>query len=197
MAAALDGTGEQQLDGQPVIKPFWQITEQEMEACLQATTWGPAVTEYFRGGGFSSTFTTRGGMPMTMSRVNIVRGLGPVLQIAEGYSVNLPDRVHDTLYQRTDPSWPTTWFAPRVDGKHAFRDVYSMMSNWGANHCALSYGHIGPELITLASLLRIPVSMHNVDDQRIFRPSAWAAFGTRDLEGADYRACASLGPLYG
>jgi L-fucose isomerase len=196
-AAALDGTGEQQLDGQPVIKPFWQITEQEMEACLQATTWGPAVTEYFRGGGFSSTFTTRGGMPMTMSRVNIVRGLGPVLQIAEGYSVNLPDRVHDTLYQRTDPSWPTTWFAPRVDGKHAFRDVYSMMSNWGANHCALSYGHIGPELITLASLLRIPVSMHNVDDQRIFRPSAWAAFGTRDLEGADYRACASLGPLYG
>jgi L-fucose isomerase len=136
-------------------------------------------------------------MPMTMSRVNIVRGLGPVLQIAEGYSVNLPDRVHDTLYQRTDPSWPTTWFAPRVDGKHAFRDVYSMMSNWGANHCALSYGHIGPELITLASLLRIPVSMHNVDDQRIFRPSAWAAFGTRDLEGADYRACASLGPLYG
>lgn len=196
-AAALDGTGEQQLNGQPAFKPFWQITEQEMEACLEATTWGPAVTEYFRGGGFSSTFTTRGGMPMTMSRLSIVRGLGPVLQIAEGHSVDLPDHVHHTLHQRTDPSWPTTWFAPRVDGRHAFRDVYSVMSNWGANHCALSYGHIGAELITLASLLRIPVSMHNADDQRVFRPSAWAAFGTQDLEGADYRACASFGPLYG
>lgn len=196
-AAALDGTGEQRRNGEPAMKPFWEITEEEMEACLAATTWGPAITEYFRGGGFSSTFSTRGGMPMTMTRVNIVKGLGPVLQIAEGYSVELPGKVHETLTMRTDPSWPTTWFAPIVTGKNAFRDVYSVMSNWGANHCALSYGHIGADLITLASMLRIPVNMHNVDEAEIFRPSAWAAFGTNDLEGADYRACTNFGPLYG
>ncbi len=196
-AAALDGTGEQQRDGKPAIRPFWEIAEEEVEACLKATLWSPAVTEYFRGGGFSSTFTTRGGMPMTMSRVNIVKGLGPVLQIAEGYSVDLPQRVHDIITQRTDPSWPTTWFVPRLNETPAFGDVYSVMSNWGANHCSLSYGHIGRELIALASILRIPVCMHNVDTDQIFRPSAWSAFGTTDPEGADYRACAAFGPLYG
>lgn len=196
-AAALDGTGEQEKGGRPAIKPFWEIGEAEVEKCLAATKWGAAVTEYFRGGGFSSTFKTRGGMPMTMSRVSMIKGLGPILQIAEGYSVDLPADVHDTLNQRTDPSWPTTWFAPIVTGQGPFRDVYSVMANWSANHCALSYGHIGAEMITLASMLRIPVSMHNVSEERIFRPSTWAAFGTSDFEGADYRACANFGPLYG
>lgn len=196
-AAALDGTGRQEADGRPVMKPYWEITATEVEKCLAATIWGPAVTEYFRGGGYSSTFRTIGNMPMTMSRLNLVKGLGPVLQIAEGYSVDLPDRVHQIINERTDPSWPTTWFAPIVTGQHAFRDVYSVMNNWGANHCALSYGHIGAELITLASILRIPVAMHNVAEERVYRPSAWAAFGTADLEGADFRACATFGPLYG
>lgn len=196
-AAALDGTGQQEKDGYPVMKPYWEITEQDAQACLDATKWGPGVTEYFRGGGYSSTFTTRGGMPMTMCRVNLIKGLGPILHIAEGYSVDLPADVSHTLIERTDPSWPTTWFAPLVTGEKAFCDVYNVMSNWGANHCALSHGHIGAELITLASMLRIPVCMHNVNEERIFRPSAWAAFGTSDLEGADYRACANYGPLYG
>jgi L-fucose isomerase len=196
-AAALDGTGQQERDGKPALKPFWEITPEEVEKCLAATTWTPAATGYFRGGGFSSTFLTRGGMPMTMVRINIVKGLGPVLQLAEGYSVDLPPAVHDTLNLRTDPGWPTTWFAPKITDQNAFRDAYAVMSNWGANHCSLSYGHIGADLITLASMLRIPVCMHNVTDERIFRPSAWAAFGTKDLEGADYRACAVYGPLYG
>lgn len=196
-AAALDGTGQQSRNGEPVMKPFWEITEDEAKKCLDATSWRPAIREYFRGGGFSSNFLTKGGMPVTMMRVNIVKGLGPVLQIAEGYTVDLPEDVHNILDKRTDPTWPTTWFAPRLTGSSAFRDVYSVMNNWGANHGAISYGHIGADLITLASILRIPVCMHNVPEEKIFRPSAWGAFGTKDLEGADYRACKNFGPLYG
>lgn len=196
-AAALDGTGEQTIDSKPAMKPYWDITPEEVGKCLDATSWRPANLEYFRGGGFSSDFLTKGSMPITLSRINLVKGLGPVLQIAEGYSVTLPEKVHDKLDMRTDPTWPTTWFAPRVNGKGAFKDVYSVMANWGANHGAFSYGHIGANLITLASMLRIPVSMHNVDEEKIFRPSTWTAFGTGDPEGADYRACENFGPLYG
>ncbi|THF72600.1 L-fucose isomerase [Cohnella fermenti] len=195
-AATLDGTGEQTKDGQPVMKPFWEITEDEAQKCLDATSWRPASVEYFRGGGFSSDFLTRGGMPMTMSRLNLVKGLGPVLQIAEGYSVELPQDVHDTLDKRTDPTWPTTWFAPTLTGEGAFASVYDVMDNWGANHGSISYGHIGADLITLASMLRIPVSMHNVPKEKLFRPRAWGLFGTAESEGADYRACANFGPLY-
>lgn len=194
---ALDGTGRQTRDGLPVIKPFWEITEEEVQACLESTRWCPAELEYFRGGGFSTQFLTRGEMPVTMSRLNLIKGLGPVLQIAEGYTVELPANVHEALNRRTSPAWPTTWFAPRLTGAGAFRDVYTVMANWGANHGAISYGHIGDRLITLASLLRIPVSMHNIGEERIFRPAAWSAFGTADLEGADYRACKAFGSLYG
>ncbi len=196
-AASLDATGWHERDGQPVIKPFWEITETEMKNCLSATTWYPAVTEYFRGGGFSSGFLTRGGMPVTMSRINLVKGLGPVLQLAEGWTVDLPQDVCQILINRTDPTWPTHWFVPKLTGSGPFKDVYSVMANWGANHGALSYGHIGADLITLASILRIPVCMHNVLEDRIFRPSAWSAFGAMDPQGADYRACANFGPLYG
>ncbi|WP_435169942.1 L-fucose isomerase [Paenibacillus glycanilyticus] len=195
-SATLDGTGEQQLDGQPAMKPFWDITEDEAAACLAATSWRPAGVEYFRGGGFSSDFLSRGGMPMTMSRINFVKGVGPVLQIAEGYSVELPSDVHDKLDKRTDPTWPTTWFAPNLTGKGAFSSVYDVMDNWGANHGSISFGHIGAELITLASMLRIPVNMHNVLEENIFRPRAWGLFGTNDKEAADYRACSNFGPLY-
>ena len=194
-SAALDGNGEQTANSKPVMKPFWEITEEEKQKCLDATEWCPAVTEYFRGGGFSSRYKTKGGMPITMSRINIIKGLGPVIQIAEGYSVELPGEVHAKLDERTNPTWPTTWFAPRLTGEGAFVDVYSVMMNWGANHGAFSYGHIGTELITLASMLRIPVCMHNVPEDKIYRPSAWAAHGM-DAEGADYRACATYGPLY-
>ena len=196
-AASLDATGLQHIDGQPAMKPFWEITPEEAQACLDATTWYPANTGYFRGGGFSSGFLTEGGMPVTMSRLNMVKGLGPVLQIAEGYTVDLPADVHETLNERTDPTWPTHWFVPTLTGSGPFRDVYSVMYNWGANHGALSYGHVGGDLITLASMLRIPVCMHNVPEERIFRPSAWTAFGAMDPLGADFRACANLGPLYG
>lgn len=195
-AATLDATGMQEKDGEPVMKPFWEITEGEAQACLDATTWYPANTGYFRGGGFSSGFLTKGEMPMTMSRLNIIKGLGPVLQIAEGWTVDIPADVHETLNERTDPTWPTHWFVPRVTGTPAFKDVYSVMANWGANHGSISYGHIGADLITLASILRIPVCMHNVDEDRVFRPSTWSAFGTRDLQGADFRACKNFGPLY-
>jgi L-fucose isomerase len=195
-AATLDGTGQQERDGQPVMKPFWEITKDEARKCLAATTWHPSITEYFCGGGWSSRFLTRGGMPVTMSRLNLVKGLGPALQIAEGWTVDLPEKVHDTLDQRTNPTWPTTWFAPRLTGQGAFRDVYSVMNNWGANHGAIGYGHMGADLISLAAMLRIPVYMHNVAAERVFRPSTWAAFGTADLEGADYRACKNFGPLY-
>jgi L-fucose isomerase len=194
-SASLDGTGRQQIDGKPVMKPYWQVTPGEVESCLDHTTWGPAIQEYFRGGGFSSTYLTVGNMPVTMARINIIKGLGPALQIAEGFTVDLPEKVHTTLDLRTNPSWPTTWFAPRLTGKGPFRDVYSVMANWGANHCAFSYGHYGAQLITLASMLRIPVCMHNVPEEQIFRPSAWNAFGM-DTEGSDYRACKSYGPLY-
>jgi len=196
-AAALDGSGRQTRDGKPVIKPFWEITQEEVGKCMASTDWFPAVKEYFRGGGFSSGYLSAGGMPMTMSRVNLVKGLGPVLQIAEGYSVQLPSKAHEVLNERTNPTWPTTWFAPRATGTGAFRDAYAVMNNWGANHGAVSYGHIGAELITLASMLRIPVNMHNVAEERIFRPSTWSGFGTSDIEGADYRACKNFGPLYG
>jgi len=196
-AACLDGTGQQTIQGKAGMKPFWEITEQEVEKCLKATKWDPAILEYFRGGGFSSNFLTVGEMPLTAARINLVLGLGPVLQIAEGYSVNLPEEVHKKLDERTNPTWPTTWFVPRLTGKGAFTSVYSVMNNWGANHAAMSYGHIGADLITLASLLRVPVCMHNVPKEKIFRPSMWNAFGTNDLEGADYRACKTLGPIYG
>ena len=194
-SAALDGSGQQSVDGEPVMKPFWEITEDEVKKTLDATTWFPAEGEYFRGGGFSSNFLTKGGMPVTMIRVNLVKGLGPVLQLAEGWTVDLPAEVHKTLDDRTNKTWPTTWFAPKLTGEGNFTDVYSVMNNWGANHGAFCYGHVGADLITLASMLRIPVSMHNVDEAQIFRPSAWASFGM-DKEGADYRACGVYGALY-
>jgi L-fucose isomerase len=196
-SAPLDATGRQQKDGLPAMKPFWEIGESEIQECLKTTIWYPAVTEYFRGGGFSSTFLTKGGMSVTMSRINLVQGLGPVLQLAEGWTVDLPPEVHQILNERTNPTWPTHWFAPRIDGQGAFRDTYSVMANWGANHASVSYGHIGADLVTLASMLRIPVCMHNLREQDLFRPSAWSTFGTSDLQGADYRACANFGPLYG
>jgi len=196
-ATTLDATGQQKEDGKAVMKSFWDITEEEVKRCLANVKWSPASLEYFRGGGYSSTFYTKGVMPVTMVRINIIKGLGPVLQIAEGYTVDLPQDVHNILDQRTDPTWPTTWFAPIITGKGAFRDVYSVMNNWGANHGAISYGHIGKDLITLASMLRIPVAMHNVPEEKVFRPKAWASFGTKDLESADFRVCANFGPLYG
>lgn len=196
-SAALDGTGQQSIDGSPAIKPFWDIAPEEVEKCLKATTFRAASRGYFRGGGFSTEFTTRGGMPVTLSRLNIVKGLGPVLQIAEGYTVDLPSEIGRVLIDRTDPTWPTTWFVPILTGAGPYQDVYSVMNNWGANHGSLSYGHIGADLITLASMLRIPVCMHNVDRNRVFRPSAWSRFGALDPQGADYRACACFGPLYG
>lgn len=195
--ATLDGTGQQSIDGQPAMKPFWQITPDEVEKCLAAVTWHASMVEYFRGGGWSTRFQTRGGMPVTMCRVNLVKGLGPALQIAEGYTVDLPPEVHDTLDQRTNPTWPTTWFVPNLTGSGPFRDVYTVMYNWGANHGAIGFGHIGAGLITLASMLRIPVYMHNVPQERLFRPSAWTAFGAMDPQGADFRACANFGSLYG
>jgi len=193
--SALDGSGQQSINSKPAMKPWWDITGEEAQKCLDNTTWGPAVQGYFRGGGYSSTYRTVGQMPITMSRVNIVKGLGPVLQIAEGNTIELPEEVHKILDERTDPTWPTTWFVPRLTGEGAFRDVYSVMANWGANHGAFTYGHIGADLITLASMLRIPVCMHNVDPDNIFRPSVWSAFGM-DTEGSDYRACENYGPLY-
>ncbi len=196
-AASLDGSGRQSdADGNPTMKPFWEISEKEAQACLDATTWVPANREYFRGGGFSSKFLTRGGMPCTMVRLNLVKGLGPVLQIAEGWTVEIDPAAHKILDDRTDRGWPTTWFAPRlVEGNDNFKDVYSVMNNWGANHGSINCGHIGADLITLASMLRIPVSMHNVAQEAIYRPAAWGAFGM-EKEGADYRACAAYGPLY-
>jgi L-fucose/D-arabinose isomerase len=194
-SAALDGSGQQMKNAEPAMKPFWEITEEEVDKTLKATTWYPANCGYFRGGGFSSNFLTKGGMPVTMSRINIVKGLGPVLQLAEGWTVDIPADVHKKLDDRTDKTWPTTWFAPRLTGEGNFRDVYSVMNSWGANHGAFSYGHIGADLITLASVLRIPVCMHNVEGEKIFRPSAWTAFGM-DAEGQDYRACAAYGALY-
>ncbi len=195
-AASLDGAGRMERGGQPVMKPFWEISPEEVQRSLSATSWHAANHDYFRAGGWSSHFVTRGGMPVTMARLNLVQGLGPVLQIAEGETVELPEQMHNILDMRTDPTWPTTWFSPRLTGSGSFKDVYSVMNNWGANHGAISCGHIGADLITLASILRIPVNMHNVCDEQIFRPSAWTAYGTSDIESADYRACNTYGPLY-
>jgi len=195
-SCTLDATGQQSdAAGNPSMKPFWEISDKEAEACLKATTWYPAGREYMRGGGFSSHFLTRGEMPMTMCRLNLVKGLGPVLQIAEGWAVNVDNEIFEIINKRTDRTWPTTWFAPRLTGHGAFRDVYSVMNNWGANHGAISFGHVGADLATLAAMLRIPVAMHNLDADRLFRPSAWGAFGS-DPEGSDYRACATYGPIY-
>ncbi len=196
-ATCLDATGVcKDENGNALMKQWWDVTDEDIKAMLDATDWCPGDNLYFRGGGFSSHFKTLAEMPATMVRMNLVNGLGPILQIAEGYTVTLPDEIHNVLDQRTDPTWPTTWFAPRLTGKGAFKDVYSVMANWGANHGAITYGHIGADLITLASMLRIPVALHNVDDGDIFRPHAWGAFGTKELEGADYRACKNYGPLY-
>ena len=196
-AVTLDACGQCEIDGKPAMKPWWDITSEEAAKCFDATQYCYGDLFYFRGGGYSSHLRSRGGMPVTMSRLNMVDGLGPVLQIAEGWTCELPDNVHDTLDKRTDPTWPTTWFVPRLTGTDAFTDVYSVMNNWGANHGAFHYGHIGADLITLASMLRIPVCMHNVPEKDIFRPSTWNAFGTKDREGADFRACKALGALYG
>lgn len=196
-ATALDGSGASKNDkGEGCMKPFWEMTQNDIKACLDATDWCRANYEYFRGGGFSSHFRCSAEMPVTMLRVNVVDGIGPVMQIAEGYTVDMPDEIHNTIDKRTDPSWPTTWFAPRLTGEGAFRDVYSVMANWGANHGVTVYGHVGADLITLASMLRIPVNMHNVPETDIFRPHAWSAFGTEDTQSADFRACQNYGPLY-
>ncbi|MCB6901504.1 L-fucose isomerase [Hoylesella buccalis] len=194
-SCTLDGSGRQTENGKPAMKPFWEIQEKEAEACLQATTWYPSNRDYMRGGGFSAQFQTKGGMPLTMCRLNLIKGQGPVLQIAEGWSVELNDKSFAAINERTDAIWPSTFFAPRLTGKGYFKDVYSVMNNWGANHGAISYGHIGADLITLASMLRIPVCMHNVPEEQIFRPSTWTAFG-EDMEGSDFRACKNFGPLY-
>lgn len=195
-AACLDANGESKdADGNNVMKAWYDVTEEDQDAMLKATTWNAADNGYFRGGGFSSRFLTQAEMPATMIRLNLVKGLGPVLQIAEGWTLNLPDEVSDKLWKRTDYTWPCTWFAPRCTGKGAFKTAYDVMNNWGANHGAISYGHVGADLITMASMLRIPVCMHNVPEEDIFRPAAWNAFGM-DKEGADYRACAAYGPLY-
>ncbi|WP_338359166.1 L-fucose isomerase [Yeosuana marina] len=196
-STTLDATAQQRnKNGEPSMKPFWEITELEAQNCLKATQWSQAVKEYFRGGGYSSQLKTDGEMPVTMSRINLVKGIGPVLQIAEGWTVVLDDDVHKILDDRTNPTWPTTWFAPIITGHGAFMDVYSVMSNWGANHGAISYGHIGADLITLASMLRIPVNMHNVSEEKIFRPALWASFG-ENKEGQDFRACLAYGSRYG
>lgn len=195
-AACLDANGESKdADGNNVMKAWYDVTEEDQDAMLKATTWNAADNGYFRGGGFSSRFLTQAEMPATMIRLNLVKGLGPVLQIAEGWTVHLPDEVSDKLWKRTDYTWPCTWFAPRCTGEGAFKTAYDVMNNWGANHGAISYGHVGADLITMASMLRIPVCMHNVPEEDIFRPAAWNAFGM-DKEGADYRACVAYGPLY-
>lgn len=196
-ATALDGNGAaKDAKGNGCMKPFWEMTDADVNACLENTDWCRADYEYFRGGGFSSHFRCKAEMPVTMLRLNVVEGIGPVLQIAEGYTANLPDKIHEKLDKRTDPTWPTTWFAPNLTGKGAFKDVYSVMANWGANHGVTVYGHVGADLITLASMLRIPVSMHNVDEDKIYRPHSWAAFGTENAEAADYDVCKHYGPLY-
>ena len=195
--AALDGTGEQSdSHGKPTMKPYWEISDDEVAACNQSTTWHPSITEYFPGGGWSTRYQTKGGMPVTMTRLNVVKGLGPALQLVEGYTVELDEDVHEALDHRTNPTWPTTWFAPRLTGTGAFRSVYSVMDAWGSNHCVMTPGHVGADFISLAANLRIPVYMHNLEESQVFRPSSWTAFGTSDSEGADFRACEKLGPLY-
>jgi len=195
-ATTLDGTGKATRDGEPVMKPFWEMSAADVDACLAATTFHASNKDYFRGGGFSTHFVSEGGMPVTMTRINLVRGLGPVMQVAEGWTVSLPDEVSTTIEDRTDPLWPTTWFVPRLTGEGAFTSVYEVMNLWGANHGAISFGHIGARMLTLASMLRIPVNMHNVPARDIFRPKVWSSFGSADLEGADFRACANFGPIF-
>lgn len=196
-ACCLDACGEiKDENGNAVIKPWYDVTEKDIDTMLKATEWCAADNGYFRGGGFSSRFLTRAEMPATMIRINLVKGLGPTIQIAEGYTVALPDEVSDILWKRTDYTWPCTWFAPICNGVGPFKSAYDLMNTWGANHGAITYGHIGADLITMCSMLRIPVGLHNVPEDKIFRPAAWNAFGTKDLEGADYRACAAYGPLY-
>jgi len=198
-ATTLDGSGfATDDDGKPTIKKYWDLTDKDVDALLEETVWCPADVFYFRGGGYSSHYKhgTKGGIPLTVARLNMVKGLGPVLQIAEGYSCEVDEKTFDIINNRTDPTWPTTFFAPTLTGKGAFKDVYSVMANWGANHGAFCYGHVGADLITLASMLRIPVNMHNVDDSKIFRPSSWNAFGTEDLQSADFRACKNFGPMF-
>jgi len=196
-ATALDGSGAcVDAEGNHVMKPFWEMTDADIKACLNATDWCRADYEYFRGGGYSSHFRCKAEMPVTMLRFNIVEGIGPVLQIAEGWTADLPDEIHNTIDKRTDPTWPTTWFCPRLTGQGAFTDVYSVMANWGANHGVTVYGHVGADLITLASMLRIPVTMHNVPAEKVYRPHAWNSFGTQDQQAADYAACKQYGPLY-
>ena len=195
-ATCVDACGEvKNAKGEPEMKKWWEVNDKDIKTMMNATTWPAADLGYFRGGGYSSRFVTRAEMPMTMIRLNLVKGLGPVLQIVEGWSVNLPDEVTDTLWKRTDYTWPCTWFTPRITGKYPFTSAYDVMNNWGANHGAISYGHIGADLITLAAILRIPVSMHNVPEKDIYRPSSWSAFGM-DKEGQDYRACEAYGPMY-
>jgi len=196
-AATLDACGKQRIKGKPAMKPWWDISRKEADACLAATDWCPADVEYFRGGGFSSSLLSEGGMPLTMTRISMVKGVGPVLQIVEGWSTTLPKSVNKALMDRTNPTWPCTWFVPRLTGKGAFKDVYSVMNNWSANHGAISYGHIGADVTTLSSMLRIPVAMSNVEEIDVYRPHAWGLFGTSCLESADYRACSVYGPLYG
>ena len=196
-AAALDGTGVcADKKGEPLMKKWWEVTDKDISAMMDATRFSPANRGYFRGGGFSSTYSTASEMPVTLVRVNMVEGIGYTMQIAEGWTVVLPEKVNKTLLDRTDPTWPSTWFVPRLNKTNAFSSVYNVMANWGANHGAFTYGHIGKDLITLASMFRIPVSLHNIDDEDIYRPHAWCAFGTKDLEGADYRACAAYKELY-
>jgi L-fucose isomerase len=197
-SCCLDACGEVKDEkGNAIMKEWYDVTEKDIETMMGATTWNPADNGYFRGAGYSCRFLTRAEMPATMIRLNLVKNLGPVLQIVEGWTVNLPDEVSDVLWKRTDYTWPCTWFAPRTDGKEGspFKTAYDVMNNWGANHGAISYGHIGADLITMASMLRIPVCMHNVPLDDIYRPAAWNAFGT-DKEAADYRACEAYGPLY-
>ena len=195
-ASCVDASGEcKDENGNAIMKKWWEMTDKDMDACMAATTWPYADLGYFRGGGYSSRFVTKAEMPVTMMRLNMVKGLGPVMQIAEGWTVCLPDEVTHKLWARTDYTWPCTWFAPRITGKGAFKSAYDVMNNWGANHGAISYGHIGADIITMCSMLRIPVCMHNVDEEKIYRPSSWGAFGM-DKEGQDYRACATYGPLY-
>lgn len=197
-ASALDGNGcAKDSLGNPVMKSWWDVTEKDQKEMLTNTLWAPSNKGYFRGGGFSSKFSTDVEMPVTMIRINMIGNM-PTLQIAEGWTVNIPKEVTLQLWERTDPTWPCTWFAPRInENDNAFKSVYDVMANWGANHGAWTYGHLGKDLITLASMLRIPVSMHNVEDKDIYRPHAWSGFGTKDLEGADFRACNQYGPIYG
>ncbi len=196
-ATALDCTGAAKDEkGNGTIKEWWNMTEADIKACIDATDWCRADYEYFRGGGFSSHFKTLAEMPVTMLRLNLVEGIGPVIQIAEGYTVTLEDDVHEKLDKRTDPTWPTTWFAPKLTGEGSFKDVYSVMANWGANHGVTVGGHVGADIITMCSMLRIPVTMHNVAEDKIYRPHAWASFGTTDTQAADYEACRKYGPMY-